>query len=437
MKARNTAALALLALWAAWIWQRDTRWLNEPEDALAVIVALPLFFFLGRPWKLVSEPAPMRLRFVGLAVAATAAGIASGFEVLLAIGWTAGLWAWIESSTLQDDARRAARLLALPILAFPWVGADLVALGWGFRWSGAWAAASSFSALGLGVVRDGTNILVQGLPLSVDPSCSGLHSLQALLLAGAVVTALGPGKGPTSWRFVPLALGVAWVANTIRVMVLCAGALSFGAPFASGPAHQIAGLVVLALVFLVYLRLLRMRGFGNPEPTDPSHTHTHTRVALADALPALAILVYCAWQAADLLRAWQASPYDRLGWVALAVWLAAFPALRFSGGRKEYVARGPSPVLAGGALVLAGLGTMGSLNVLQHLGLACALAAWLPVGGTRRAAWLLASLAWMPVFGWMGSRLFPLAVLPVRLVVTAAAASFAARSERAVEGGKA
>ena len=39
-------------------------------------------------------------------------------------------------------------------------------------------------------------------------------------------------------------------------------------------------------------------------------------------LVGLAVPLFCAWQARDLINAWRHSPHDRLGWLALLVWLA-------------------------------------------------------------------------------------------------------------------
>ena len=53
-------------------------------------------------------------------------------------------------------------------------------------------------------------------------------------------------------------------------------------------------------------------------------------------------------------------------------------------------------------LVSVVLGTVGALNFLQHLGLALAVASFVP---SRLVRLILACLAvaWMPVFGWLGA----------------------------------
>ena len=40
-----------LALLAGFIWARDSSWTSSTLDTLPIVLALPLFFWLGGPWK--------------------------------------------------------------------------------------------------------------------------------------------------------------------------------------------------------------------------------------------------------------------------------------------------------------------------------------------------------------------------------------------------
>ena len=109
----------------------------------------------------------------------------------------------------------------------------------------------------------------------------------------------------------------------------------------------------------------------------------------------LAVLIFAAVLSRDLLSAWQHSPHDRLGWLALLVWLAPL---------AQRLARGPRPVPADfyllAAAILSGLlGRLAEVHFLNHVALVLALGAWLEFS-RRTAPWLLAAVAWLPVFGW-------------------------------------
>jgi hypothetical protein len=143
----------------------------------------------------------------------------------------------------------------------------------------------------------------------------------------------------------------------------------------------------------------------------------------------LAITAWSAWQARELLVAWRTSPYDRLGWLALAVWLAPLALLA---RRPDARSAATWPWFA--AIACAFIGLVGELHVLAYVGLAVALAAFRRPDA-RWAVWLASACAWWPVFGYSLKGL-PIAAMPaVRLAVAAAgvAAVLAARRPAAEE----
>jgi len=125
------------------------------------------------------------------------------------------------------------------------------------------------------------------------------------------------------------------------------------------------------------------------------------------------------WNSRDLLWAWQHSTYDRYGWLAMLIWCT--PLLIFwirpSGVTGRENAR---TVLLGFGLFFSFLGVLGSLNVLQHIGLAFA-GAGLASFSWMHAVWLCSALSWMPALGWLGSRFFSNHILTVRLLISIAA----------------
>jgi hypothetical protein len=134
------------------------------------------------------------------------------------------------------------------------------------------------------------------------------------------------------------------------------------------------------------------------------------------------IILFCAYGCQDLLDAWRDSPFDSLGWIALSVWGLPLLVLRREeweeGGGRE--GGGASPALLGAGLGMSLLGALGSLNVLQHAGLALSLAGLLP-WRWGHAPWLAAAVSWMPVFGWaLGQRCAVEAVPLARMGVAAA-----------------
>jgi exosortase len=256
MKRTDPLWLVALMAAAAWIWLRDRTWLESAGEVLPVLAALPLFVWLGAPWKWKdADPVPGPDRsprwVLALGVGFALAGVALDVAVLLAAAWTAFLWGWL-STRLEPRCRaRARRLLLLPLLAFPWLALDGAALGWWFRLSGAWTAEQLFGLAGLSVTRAGTHLLVQGLPISVDASCAGLKVLQALLIAGTAVAFLQIGDRPGYWWSLPALGALAWLANTLRVLVLSAAALTVSPEFAQGWFHAWGGWFVLMLMFVL------------------------------------------------------------------------------------------------------------------------------------------------------------------------------------------
>ena len=69
------------------------------------------------------------------------------------------------------------------------------------------------------------------------------------------------------------------------------------------------------------------------------------------------------------------------------------------------------------------MGIIGSLNTLQYVGLALALAGFLP-WFWNMIIWILCSVSWMPALAWLGSHGFPAYVLALRLILAIASASW-------------
>jgi hypothetical protein len=108
--------------------------------------------------------------------------------------------------------------------------------------------------------------------------------------------------------------------------------------------------------------------------------------------------------------------------VALLIW--SIPVVLILMGRLSPPEASPArPLLLGMGLLSSLLGSLGSLNVLQHIGLAMALGALLPWSWCN-LPWLIAAISWMPALGWLGSRYFAGYVLPARFFLAALASGW-------------
>jgi exosortase len=241
------AFLTALGLLAVYIWMRDLSSITSVEDTLPILLSLPLFVYMGWPWRFRSEPE--RPSYTGL-TASTALfllGIALDLAVLLALSWTYMLWIWISSRIAEGDLPCLRKLMILPFLSLPWINIEGDLIGWHFRLSGAWVTAKAFAAMGFNVVHQGTQLMVQGLPVGIGEACSGINVLQSMLIAGSALTYLNLGKTRRYWVNLMALVIIAWIANTLRIFVLCISALSLGREFALGLFHTWGGGLSLSL----------------------------------------------------------------------------------------------------------------------------------------------------------------------------------------------
>ena len=210
------------------------------------------FLWLGAPWRgWRKDDTSFSTGQLLTAAAVFFLGLALEVTLLLALGWTLAVWSWLGGKIPRQKFGELRRLLVLLLLAFPWLVLDLPSLGWWFRLSAAWSAEHFFQLLGLAVTREGTQIVVQNFPVGVTAACAGLKALQAMLVAGGVMAYLQLGRSRwywPAWAVLPL---VAWLANTLRVVMLSTVALTFGADAANGWFHEWGGWLVLISMFVL------------------------------------------------------------------------------------------------------------------------------------------------------------------------------------------
>jgi exosortase/archaeosortase family protein len=251
-----------LALLSAAIWWRASLGTKEATDVFPLLVVFPLYYWLGRPWCWSDQPRFDRTKSLIASLVLIFAGLVLDSTLVLTLAWV--LLVDIYLGTFTEKYSR--RNLLLVLFGFPWVLQEFPALGWFFRYSGAGAADWGFSGLGFQVQREGTMLLVQGLPLSVDVACSGLNVLQAMLVAGSLVICL---TVPAGWRFGVAAaslLPLTWLANTLRIFMLGCVGLTFGPDFAMGWFHQWGGLAVLLVMFILCQGFFWLLTLEAPKP---------------------------------------------------------------------------------------------------------------------------------------------------------------------------
>ena len=249
------------------IWLRDTAWLTASEETVPILAALPLFLWLGAPWRFKADPFRIQGAAVCIAAVVLTLGLAFDLTFGLAAAWILVLWSWT-STRLEPGRFDLRRLMILPLMSFPWLTLDLVPLGWWFRLSAAWVVEHLFGMIGYTVARHGTMLLVQGVPVDVAPACSGMNSLQAMLLAGVVLAWIELRSSRWYWVSILVLPLLAWAANVARVAVLTGAGLGMGVAFASGSFHETGGWLAVILIFLGWWLVIRSGGpLRKPEVT--------------------------------------------------------------------------------------------------------------------------------------------------------------------------
>lgn len=119
---------------------------------------------------------------------------------------------------------------------------------------------------------------------------------------------------------------------------------------------------------------------------------------------ALAILIYALINSVDLFFAWLEDPREKYSWIVFFIWLlpVIWSRFTFRGEKQSYF----HPVLLWSAVGFSFIGEIVSMNIFKYFGLACSVASFAPFN-IWLIPWILTSVAWMPVFGWLGSHYLP------------------------------
>lgn len=251
MKKNDFLYLFALFIFAAFIWLKDLAWLTSAEDVLPILIAFPLFIWLLSPVNFVDKESKTSTFFFMTFGIFFLIGIAISSCFLLSLCWTALLWHWLSNRISGDKLPKLKKLLVLPFLGFPWIMLDLNQIGWWFRLSGAHVAAQFFNLIGLDVIQEGTFLLINKLPISVEEACAGLNTLQTMLIAGSALNFMILGNSTRYWANLIVLPIISWVANTARIIAISSVALAISPQFALGAFHSIGGVFIVLTMFLL------------------------------------------------------------------------------------------------------------------------------------------------------------------------------------------
>lgn len=259
----NLPYAAALIILAVFIWLRDLVWVSTAEDTLPILVSIPLFVWLGTPWKFRDSPVQLSSKEIAAPILLFVLGIAIDNTLLLALSWSLFLWIWLKSRVLPETLPKIKKLMIFPLISFPWISLHAQTIGWWFRYSGASTAGWFFSFLGYEVAQEGTNLLVSGIPISVEVACAGLNTLQSMLIAGSTAAYLFLGNSDRYYWNLPLLVVIAWFANTLRIISVSASALLFGTAFALDFFHDFGGWLVIMVMFALSWGLFALQETPN------------------------------------------------------------------------------------------------------------------------------------------------------------------------------
>jgi exosortase len=216
--------------------------------------------------------------------------------------WMAGGKGWI-------------KILAFPILfsltGVPWLGRIEIPVTNGLMNFGAWVATEVLNLLGVIAIQHGNVVETAGGMVGVDEACSGIKSLQTMVMIGLFFSDLTALRGLSRFLVVIIGVFFAALANLIRIIVL-ALVSNNGGEAGVAAWHDTTGTVAFAaacFALIVVLRFLPPAKSVTPSTgqSDRSASHFSRVVGL---LAAVGIL----WLAAgEIVRAFWYEPASPTG----------------------------------------------------------------------------------------------------------------------------
>ena len=106
-------------------------------------------------------------------------------------------------------------------------------------------------AITLPMIRDGSYVYFGEDRLLVGEVCGGLRSLIALLAFGTIMSYISKTKLWARYIILAIAGPVAIIANILRIFFLCVVGYLWGSDVAVGTIHDISGIMIFAVAFII------------------------------------------------------------------------------------------------------------------------------------------------------------------------------------------
>lgn len=246
-------AMQVLVLWPQWVWywQRLTDGSDEPLGIFALAAVAVL---VAR-----TSPKLRRVPDLGWILLAGALSLASCVAAMLTtpllsaligvLALAASLAAWMPA-----DAPRLP-IAGLLVLSLPLISSLQFFAGYPLRVITAQLSCWLLDLLGFVAGRSGSSILVNGQLVIVDAPCSGIQMAWMAYFAAFAAAAAHAIHVRILLRRLPLVGLLVLAGNTLRNTILVAWESGSNAP--GELAHQVTGLLVLAAVCVLVLKLFR------------------------------------------------------------------------------------------------------------------------------------------------------------------------------------
>ena len=228
------------------------QWIVDPVSAYGLVLAIAAGYALRRRWPLLraAQRSPSTIGFLLLLACLALHALASlaGEQFVLRLSTVAIAAALLLTLCGPLHLRLAATPCPLCALAVPLPATVVASLTLPLQLLASNLAANVLAASGATVVRTGNLLTLSNVTLEVVESCSGLHSIVALLSLITVARLLGAVPPWRAATLAALAVPVAIAGNALRIASSGGMALMLGPWAARGLLDEITGLVAFCFM---------------------------------------------------------------------------------------------------------------------------------------------------------------------------------------------
>jgi EpsI family protein len=149
----------------------------------------------------------------------------------------------------------------------------------------------------LPMVREGSFIHFNGDQLLVGEVCGGLRSLIALLAFGAIMAFISKTRPWARVLLLIMSAPIAIISNVVRIFLLCVVGYFWGSDVAAGKFHDISGILIFVIAFILFmaleglLRKVAPARDDEPEPPRPAAGGARSSVGATRRFGHLAAIV--------------------------------------------------------------------------------------------------------------------------------------------------